>query len=205
MKSHKISESVVRRLPVYLQYLKQLHQLGVHTVSSQQLAMRLDVNPAQIRKDFAYFGDFGRKGIGYNVENLIKNIQKILKIDQTLDVVLIGAGNLGHALANYNKYKQNNMKIVAVFDSDDLKIGTRINDMIVQSTSELQKTIEQQCIHVAVITVPDTYAQQVADELISSGIKAILNFAPTLIKAPPHVRIHHVDFTASLLSLAYYL
>ncbi|GIP41626.1 redox-sensing transcriptional repressor Rex [Paenibacillus sp. J45TS6] len=205
MKSDKISEAVVRRLPVYLRYLQELYKREVTTVSSQELGLKLDLNPAQIRKDLAYFGDFGRKGIGYDVAYLIDKIRQILKIDQVINVALVGAGNLGQALSNYNRYVKDNMKIVAVFDSYDKKIGTMINTLTVQPMEELQDTVKERNIRIGIITVPDFEAQRVADCMVEAGIEAILNFAPIIIKAPPHIRIHTADFTTDLLSLAYYL
>lgn len=205
MKSDKISEAVVRRLPVYLRYLNELHKREVTTVSSQELGQKLDLNPAQIRKDLAYFGDFGRKGIGYDVSYLIEKIRQILKLDQRINVALVGAGNLGHALSNYNAFLKDNMKIVAVFDSHPSKVGTRINNLTVQPMEELEHTIRDNVIRIGIITVPDFEAQNVANQLISAGIEAILNFAPIILKAPAHIRIHTADFTTDLQSLAYYL
>ncbi|WP_411342886.1 redox-sensing transcriptional repressor Rex [Paenibacillus sp. WLX1005] len=205
MKSEKISEAVVRRLPVYLRYLNELHTREVPTVSSQELGQKLDLNPAQIRKDLAYFGDFGRKGIGYDVSYLIEKIRHILKLDQQINVALIGAGNLGHALSNYNAYLQETMKIIAVFDSYEPKVGSKINTLTVQPISELSHAVKEQNIRVGIITVPNTEAQRVADQLIEAGIEAILNFAPIILRTPPHVRVHTADFTTDLLSLAYYL
>lgn len=205
MKSEKISEAVVRRLPVYLRYLNALHNREVATVSSQELGQRLDLNPAQIRKDLAYFGDFGRKGIGYDVTYLIEKIRHILKIDQQINVVLVGAGNLGQALSNYNAYQKDNMKIVAVFDAVSEKAGTRINTLVVQPMDQLEETVKEKNIRVGIITVPDFEAQHVADKLIECGIEAILNFAPITLKTPANIRVHTTDFTTDLLSLAYYL
>ncbi|MCM3783975.1 redox-sensing transcriptional repressor Rex [Neobacillus mesonae] len=205
MKSDKISEAVVRRLPVYLRYLQELYKREVTTVSSQELGLKLDLNPAQIRKDLAYFGDFGRKGIGYDVAYLIDKIRQILKLDQQINVALVGAGNLGHALSNYNRYVKDNMKIVAVFDSQDSKIGSKINSLTVQPMEALQETVQTLNIRIGIITVPDSEAQRVADHLVEAGVEAILNFAPIIIKAPAHIRIHTADFTTDLLSLAYYL
>ncbi|OZB94897.1 redox-sensing transcriptional repressor Rex [Paenibacillus sp. XY044] len=205
MKSEKISEAVVRRLPIYLRYLNELNKREVATVSSQELGQKLDLNPAQIRKDLAYFGDFGRKGIGYDVSYLIEKIRQILNLDQQINAVLVGAGNLGQALSNYNLYLKENIKIVAVFDANPSKIGTRINTLTVQAMDELKETIQSRNIRIGIITVPDFEAQNVADQLIASGIEAILNFAPTILKAPANIRIHAADFTTDLLSLAYYL
>ncbi|HEY2494323.1 MAG TPA: redox-sensing transcriptional repressor Rex [Paenibacillus sp.] len=205
MKSEKISEAVVRRLPVYLRYLSELQNREVATVSSQELGQKLELNPAQIRKDLAYFGDFGRKGIGYDVAYLIEKIRQILNLDQQINVVLVGAGNLGQALSNYNMYLKENLKIIAVFDSYSPKVGTEINTLKVQPMEELRSTIIAKNIRIGIITVPAYEAQGVADQLIESGIEAILNFAPTILKAPPHIRIHAADFTTDMLSLAYYL
>lgn len=205
MKQTKISDAVVKRLPIYLQVLNELKNREIQTVSSQELGNRLDYNPAQIRKDLAYFGDFGRKGIGYEVDYLIDKIRQILKVDQNINVVLIGAGNLGHALCNYNKYSKDNMQIVAVLDAHESKIGTTINNLTVQSIDKLEEVVKQQQIRIGIISVPASSAQIVADQLVAAGIEAILNFAPSILRVPENVSIQHVDFTKELLSLAYYL
>ncbi|CAM3397092.1 redox-sensing transcriptional repressor Rex [Marinicrinis lubricantis] len=205
MKEMKISEAVVRRLPIYLRYLNELRMSEVQTVSSQELGQRLNLNPAQIRKDLAYFGEFGKKGIGYDVGYLIEKIRHILKLDQVIPVALVGAGNLGHALCNYNTYLKNTMKITAVFDASPNKIGTQINQLTVLPMDKLSETVNEQKIRVGIITVPSAVAQHVADQFVQAGIEAILNFAPTIIKVPSHIRIHQADFTAELHSLAYYL
>lgn len=202
---NKISEAVVRRLPIYLRFLNELNMKNIQTVSSQELGQKLDMNPAQIRKDLSYFGEFGKKGIGYDVPFLIEKIRHILKLDQKVHVALVGAGNLGHALCNYNTYQKDNMKIVAVFDNAEHKVGSRINNLIVQPMRELVDTVREKQIRVGIITVPAQEAQSVADEFVKSGVEAILNFAPIIIKVPPHIRIHHADFTTELHSLAYYL
>lgn len=205
MKTPKISEAVVRRLPIYLRYLKELSQSDVQTVSSQDLGLRLNLNPAQIRKDLAYFGEFGKKGIGYDVSYLIEKIRHILKLDQTIHVGLVGAGNLGHALCNYNIYLRDNMKITAIFDNSPDKIGNSINKITVQPLNELVETVKAMDIRIGIMTVPAEAAQAVADQFVASGVEAILNFAPAIIKVPLHVRVHHADFTTELHSLAYYL
>lgn len=205
MKPNKISEAVVRRLPIYLRFLNGLSQSGIQTVSSQELGEKLDLNPAQIRKDLAYFGEFGRKGVGYNVDYLIEKIRHILKLDKALNVALVGTGNLGRALCNYNTYIKDNMKIAAVFDADENKRGTRINHLTVQPMGELAATVAALDITVGIITVPAPEAQNVADQFLLAGIRGILNFAPVVLRNMPGVRIHHADFTSELLSLAYYM
>jgi redox-sensing transcriptional repressor len=205
LKQDKISEAVVRRLPIYLRYLNELSMSDVQTVSSQDLGDKLDLNPAQIRKDLAYFGEFGRKGVGYNVSYLIEKIRQILKLDRTIYVALVGTGNLGRALANYNTYLKENLKIVAAFDADPAKTGTVINNLTVQPMNELAATVKARNISIGIITVPAAEAQKVADQFVAAGIRGILNFAPTVLKTPHGVRTHHADFTAELLSLAYYM
>lgn len=205
MKPMKISEAVVRRLPVYLQVLNDLHMRDVQTVSSQELGNRLDLNPAQIRKDLAYFGDFGRKGIGYDVTYLIEKIKQILKLDQPLNVALVGAGNLGRALCNYNMYLKDNMKITAVFDVHPSMIGTTINGLTVLPMEKLKETIRERHIRIGIITVPAVEAQNVADRFVEAGVDGILNFAPTILRVQDQVRIHYANFTTQLMSLAYYL
>lgn len=205
MKQTKISEAVVRRLPIYLQVLNEMHAREVQTVSSQELGVKLDLNPAQIRKDLAYFGEFGRKGIGYDVVYLIEKIRQILKVDQTIKVALVGAGNLGHALCNYNKYSKDNMQITAVFDVHPSKIGSSINNLNVLPMSELASSVAEQNIRIGIITVPAFEAQNVANQFVEAGIEGILNFAPAILRVPDEIRIHNADFTKELLSLAYYL
>lgn len=205
MKTMKISEAVVRRLPVYLRFLNELSKKNVHTVSSQDLGQKLDLNPAQIRKDLAYFGEFGKKGIGYDVDYLIEKIRQILKLDKVIPVALVGAGNLGRALCNYNAYLKDNMKIVAVFDAHSSKIGESINNLSVKPMSELKDAIKDLHVRIGIITVPAAEAQNVANQFVESGVEAILNFAPIIIKVPNEIRVHHADFTTELQSLAYYL
>lgn len=205
MKPIKISEAVVRRLPIYLRFLNELSLSNIQTVSSQDLGEKLDLNPAQIRKDLAYFGEFGRKGVGYNVDYLIEKIRQILKLDKRMNVALVGTGNLGRALCNYNTYIKDNMKIVAVFDADESKKGSQINHLTVRPMDELAASVGELDISVGIITVPATEAQNVADQFIAAGIRGLLNFAPVVLKSTPGVRIHNADFTAELLSLAYYM
>ncbi|MDQ8735411.1 redox-sensing transcriptional repressor Rex [Paenibacillus sp. LHD-38] len=205
MKQTKISEAVVRRLPVYLQVLNEMVNREIQTVSSQDLGTKLDLNPAQIRKDLAYFGEFGRKGVGYDVVYLIEKIRQILKVDQTIKVALVGAGNLGHALCNYNKYSKDNMQITAVFDVHPSKIGTSINNLKVLPMSELISTVAEQKIRIGIITVPAFEAQNVANQFVEAGVEGILNFAPAILRVPDEVRIQNADFTRELLSIAYYL
>ncbi|MGO0061050.1 redox-sensing transcriptional repressor Rex [Brevibacillus fluminis] len=205
MKQAKISEAVVKRLPIYLRYLLHMQQMQIHTVSSQHIGKVLDLNPAQIRKDLASFGEFGKKGIGYDVDYLVEKIRHILKLDREIAVVLVGAGHLGHAISNYNAYLKDNMRIAAIFDADPAKLGTQIAGITIQPLEELNETIASRHIRLAIITVPAPAAQKVADQLIAAGIEGILNFAPVSIRTDRDVKIYNADVTSSLQSLAFYL
>ncbi len=205
MKFPKISQAVVRRMPIYLRYLNELNQKNIITVSSRDLGGKLGLNPAQIRKDLAYFGEFGKKGIGYDVSYLIEKIKDILKLNQTTNVAIVGAGNLGRALCNYNVYLKDNMKITAIFDNFPEKVGEQINNLRVKSMEKLREEVKKEAIKVGIITVPANEAQHVAEQFVEAGVKAILNFAPIVIKVPSDIKVHHADFTTELQSLAYYL
>lgn len=179
--------------------------MSIQTVSSYELGQKLDMNPAQIRKDLAYFGEFGRKGIGYEVSYLVDKIKQILKIDRHLNVVLVGAGHLGIALSNYNRYTQEKLQIVAIFDADPAKIGTKVGNLPVQPIDELEQTVREQDVLIGMITVPASEAQKVADRLVQAGVKGILNFAPVSLLVPPHINLRSADVTTELQALAYYI
>ncbi|WP_132943471.1 redox-sensing transcriptional repressor Rex [Tumebacillus sp. BK434] len=205
MKTPKISEAVVRRLPVYLRCLQLLQELNIRTVSSYELGQKLDMNPAQIRKDLAYFGEFGRKGIGYEVDYLVEKIKQILKLDRHVNVALVGAGHLGIALSNYNRYTKEKLSIVSIFDADPEKIGTEVGSLTIQHIDELERAVQEHDIRIGIITVPAPYAQGVADRLVQAGVKGILNFAPVSLLVPPDVHLRSADVTTELHALAYYI
>lgn len=207
MKSEKISELTTNRLSVYLRCLNLLAAAGIKTISSQTLADQFNLNSAQIRKDLAYFGEFGVRGVGYFVEDLRKHIIEILGLDVEHRVGIIGAGNLGTALANYNGFTESNFKVVALFDNDKTKIGTRIgqSEIPVYDVKKMARVIREEGIDVAVITVPARVAQRVLNQAMSAGIKAVLNFAPVRLHARLGVKIKTVDLTISLESLSYFL
>jgi redox-sensing transcriptional repressor len=201
----KIADAIVRRLPLYLQTLDELDKMNVPTVSSQVLGERLALNPAQIRKDLATFGEFGRKGVGYNVGYLIQKIHQILGLNHPINMVLVGAGNLGKALSNYSKYLQENMRIVAVFDVLEHRLGEIVNHFTVEPMTHLKQQVTDLDVRIGIITTPSTFAQYTADQLVHAGVKGILTFASPMLQVPEDVRVHYADFTQDLLSLAYYL
>jgi len=206
MKSEKISELTTSRLSVYLRCLNALHAGGIKTISSQALAERFNLNSAQIRKDLGYFGEFGVRGVGYYVEDLRNHITKILGLDNPHRVGIVGAGRLGTALANYNGFARSNFTVVALFDNDGQKIGHRIGDSLpVYDVDELTKIIADEAIDVMVIAVPAKAAQRVLNQVMSAGIKAVLNFAPVSLTARRGVKVKTVDLTTSLESLSYFL
>lgn len=205
IKSHRIPDVVIRRLPVYLRYLQQLQFYDVDSVSSQQMGHDLNLNPAQIRKDLSIFGDFGIKGKGYRVADLSEKLSGILGLDKEIPIVLVGVGNLGAALCRYNRYQQTTTKIVGLFDGHPSKIGQVHGSYEVRPMEELVSFVRQQDIKMAIIAVPVAAAQSVCDILVAAGIKAILNFAPVLLNVPDAVRVQNSDVTAELQALAYYL
>jgi redox-sensing transcriptional repressor len=207
MKSEKISELTTNRLSVYLRCLNTLAAAGIKTVSSQALAEQFNLNSAQIRKDLGYFGEFGVRGVGYYVEDLRDHITNILGLDQPHRVGIIGAGRLGTALANYNGFGNSNFTVVALFDNDPVKVGTRIGPaaILVQDVKKLEKTVKELGIDVVVIAVPARVAQRVLNEVTAAGIRAVLNFAPAPLNARLGVKVKTVDLMTSLESLAYFL
>ena len=207
MKSEKISELTTSRLSVYLRCLNTLQAAGIKTISSQALAQQFNLNSAQIRKDLGYFGEFGVRGVGYYVEDLRDHITKILGLDSPHRVGILGAGRLGTALADYNGFGRSNFTVVALFDNDRQKIGRRIGDsnILVHDVEDLARVICEQTIDVMVIAVPAKAAQRVLNQVMSAGIKAVLNFAPASLTSRRGVKVKTVDLTTSLESLSYFL
>lgn len=207
MKSEKISELTTNRLSVYLRCLNLLAAAGIKTISSQALADQFNLNSAQIRKDLAYFGEFGVRGVGYAVNELRRHITQILGLDSAHRVGIVGAGNLGTALANYNGFTASNFTVVALFDNDRGKIGAPLGDarVMVHDVRRLARVVRDERIDVAVIAVPARVAQRVLNQVMSAGIKAVLNFAPVRLHARLGVKVKTVDLTISLESLSYFL
>lgn len=207
MKSEKISELTTNRLSVYLRCLNTLSAAGIKTISSQELAEQFNLNSAQIRKDLGYFGEFGVRGVGYFVDDLSKQITKILGLDKPHRVGIVGAGRLGTALSNYNGFSKSSFSVVALFDNDRTKIGQRIgaNDLVVYDVQKIARIVEAEKIDVGVIAVPARAAQRVLNQIMAAGIKAVLNFAPAPLTARLGVKVKTVDLTTSLESLSYFL
>jgi len=207
MKSEKISELTTARLSIYLRCLNTLHSAGIKTISSQSLAEQFNLNSAQIRKDLGYFGEFGVRGVGYYVEDLRDHITKILGLDNPHRVGIVGAGRLGTALANYNGFGRSNFTVVALFDNDTQKIGKRIGEgkVLVHDVEKIAEIIRAEAIDIVVISVPARVAQKVLNQVMSAGVKAVLNFAPVSLQSRRGVKVKTVDLSTSLESLSYFL
>ena len=205
MSKKKAPDIVVGRLPLYLRMLNQLIDEGRSTTNSQELGDRLGISAAQIRKDLSYFGGFGKYGSGYDVVFLRDQLRRILHLERTWPVVLIGAGDLGHALANYHGFSENGFEIVAVFDSDPGKVGTTVGGHVVQDAGRLEQVIGENEVKIAIIAIPVDAAQTVADRLVATGVRGILNYAPVILKVPANVKIQYIDPVARLQHMAFYV
>lgn len=203
MKNIKIPEATVSRLSVYSRFLTQVEADGVLRISSGEIAAATGGTPAQVRKDLAYFGEFGTRGVGYNVAELNKEICNILGIGRKWRVVLVGAGNLGSALTQYGGFKSRGFDIEAVFDNDLSKVGLRLNDTPVMAVNRMHEYVVENKIDIAIIAVPGRYAQDIADLLVNSGIKGILNFAPVTLALPDDVQVRNVDLAVNLEILSF--
>lgn len=200
-----ISKATIDRLPLYFRTLRLSQEEGMEIISSEELGQRLGVTPEQIRKDLASFGQFGKKGVGYYVSELIRNIGEILGLDYNWHIAVIGVGHLGWALANYRNFDSLGFNLVAMFDIDPNKIGQCIKGTEVFHLDRLKEVMEEKIIHIGIIAVPEAYAQGVADQLVANGIRGIWNFAPRKIRVPDSVRIINEDLSVGLSSLSFYL
>jgi redox-sensing transcriptional repressor len=204
--NEQVSELTTNRLSVYLRCLTQLENAGVDTISSQALAEQFHLNAAQIRKDLAYFGEFGVRGVGYYVKDLKRHLRQILGLDRKLRVAVMGAGNLGLALADYPGFRREGFEIVALFDVADAKIGDESRSGVpIFDIRELKKIARRERIDIAVIAVPAESAQPVLEQVVAAGVKAVLNFSPGTLRSPEWVKLKSVDLTVSLESLSFYL
>lgn len=196
---------VVRRLPLYARTLAYLKQEGITSVSSQELGKRINVTAAQIRKDLSYFGQLGKQGIGYKVDELLQHINRILGLSQDWNVVLVGVGALGQAIARYSGFGQKGIHIVGLFDVDPKKIGNEFTGLPIRHVDELPTVAQQHNVRLAIVAVSADHAQEVVDLLVKAGVEAILNYAPVSVQVPQGVWVRHIDPVALLHSMTYYL
>lgn len=205
MGNTSIPDIVVGRLPVYLRALTQMIDEGKSTTSSHELGERLGISSAQIRKDLSTFGEFGKQGTGYHIRYLIEQLRQILKLIQPWDVAVMGAGHLGHALAQYDGFLHRGFRIAWVFDHDPAKIGEVINGIRVQPMEELEETMQREGTKVAILAVPAEVAQAITDRMVAAGVRAILSYAPIHLLVPPYVQVQYSDPVIQMQHMTYYL
>lgn len=203
--SSTIPDIVISRLPVYLRALDRLAQEGHEVTSSHELGKRLGISSAQIRKDLSHFGGFGKQGTGYKIAFLSEQLRQVLKVDREWEVALVGAGDLGRALADYKGFAERGFKITCVFDNAPEKIGKPIGEFVIQSVDQMEAIISERGIKMAMVAVPAEHAQGVADSLIRAGVKAILNYAPINLNVPDDVHVQYIDPVIHMQRMTYYL
>ena len=201
----EIPDVVIDRLPVYARALASLQDNGREVVNSQELGERLGVTPAQIRKDLSYFGRFGKQGRGYNVGRLLQELRQILGLTHEWPMVLVGIGKLGRAVLGYGGFGPQGFRIIGAFDSDPNLVGTNADGLVVKSVEQLPETLRRSKVEIAIVAVPAANAQAVIDILVANGVKAILNYAPVAVHAPPDVRIKEIDPVLALQSMTFYV
>jgi redox-sensing transcriptional repressor len=204
MRERAIPEATVARLPLYLRSLVEMTERGTHTVSSESLALAAGVNSAKVRKDLSYLGSYGTRGVGYDVEYLIYQISRELGLTQDWNVMIVGVGNLGHALANYKGFSARGFRVVALIDADERKIGEQVGDLAIEDFEDLERIAKERQVSIGVVATPAPAAQDAADRLAAAGVKSILNFAPAVIQVPDDVSLRKVDLSIELQILSFY-
>ena len=201
----RIADSTVRRLSLYLRFLEESTNRGLVTISSDELARRGGTTSAQVRKDLSFFGSFGKRGLGYSVPELTESLREILGLRRDWQVIIVGAGKIGTALAQYRGFRQRGFRVTAVYDRDPKKIGTRWDALTVRDMAEIERDIQKEHPDIAVLTTPAEEAQVVVDRLVSAGVRALLNFAPIQLQVPPDVTLKNVNMAMELEGLSYAL
>ena len=205
MNAEKIPDIIISRLPVYLRALQHMADNGLKTTSSQELGENVGISAAQIRKDISQFGEFGKQGTGYSIPYLLDKLREILKVDRRWDVIIVGAGDIGHALARYQGFANRGFNVVMIFDNDKDKVGQKIGDFIIEDTANLIEKVKSADIKIAMLTIPAPAAQEIADKLVQAGVKAILNYAPINLNVPKSVKVQYIDPATHLQRMTYYL
>lgn len=200
-----ISKATIDRLPLYFRTLRLAQDEGIDIISSDELGRRLGITPEQIRKDLASFGQFGKKGVGYYVNELKRNVGEILGLDNHWNIAVIGIGHLGAALANYQNFVTLGFNLVALFDQNPDVIGSTVNHVNVEDIKDLDEIIKERKVHIGIIAVPAAFAQGVADKLVAAGVRGIWNFAPVKMKVPDTMHIVNEDLSVGLSSLSYHI
>lgn len=201
----KAPQMAIRRLSMYYRTLAALQEQGVESISSEHLSTLTGSTAAQVRRDLAYFGSFGRRGVGYEVQSLLAHVQQILGIGEGWPMALVGVGNLGSALLAYDGFPRQGFRIVEAFDSDPRRVGAVIRDVIVKPMDQVKETIQERQIFMALVAVPARAAQAVTEQLIEAGVRCLLNFAPVTLRVPSHVYLASVDLSIEVEYLSYLL
>jgi redox-sensing transcriptional repressor len=202
--ARRIPEATVARLPLYYRALLDTADQHVATVSSERLAELAGVNAAKVRKDLSYLGSYGTRGVGYDVEFLLHQISRELGLTQDWPVVIVGVGNLGHALANYRGFGARGFQVEGLVDADPKKVGTKVGALVVEALDDLPRLVEERKIAIGIVATPASAAQEVADRLVEAGVRSILNFAPTVVTVPAEVSLRKVDLAIELQILSFY-
>jgi len=205
MNAEKIPDIIITRLPVYLRALQRMADDGHKTTSSQELGEHVGISAAQIRKDISQFGEFGKQGTGYSITYLLDKLREILKVDRMWDVIIVGAGDMGHALARYQGFSDRGFNVVMIFDNDKNKIGQKIADFTIEDMDTLVERVKSSGIKIAMLTIPAPVAQEISDKLVQAGVKAILNYAPISLNVPAGVKVQYIDPATHLQRMTYYL
>jgi redox-sensing transcriptional repressor len=205
MNSKKVPDIIISRLPVYLRALQFMAASGSTTTSSQELGEKVGISAAQIRKDLSQFGEFGKQGTGYHILFLIDRLRQILKVERIWDVVLVGMGELGHAILRYQGFVNRGFRITACYDSDPVKIGTQVEVFTIEDVNTLVINVKKAGTKMAMLCVPAATAQSVTDKLVEAGVRGILNYAPVSLSVPSNVRVQYIDPVIGLQRMAYYL
>ena len=200
----RIPEATVTRLPLYLRSLLAVEHEGVSTISSERLAQLAGVNAAKVRKDLSYLGSYGTRGVGYDVEYLVFQMSRELGLTQDWPVVIVGVGNLGHALANYGGFGERGFPVAGLIDADPRVIGTTVHGVVVRPVEDLPEIARDRNVAIGIIATPAEAAQDAADRLVAAGVRSILNFAPTVISVPDEVSLRKVDLAVELQVLSFY-
>lgn len=205
MRNQIVPDIVIRRLPLYLRTLRELYHQGMTAISSEELARELGITAAQIRRDFSYFGRFGKQGLGYPIPSLIQELEAVLHLDRTWTVALVGYGNLGQAIAHHRGFEENGFHITAIFAKNPEHIGQVVNGVVVLPETEIERVVREMGIRLGIIAVPAAAAQEVADRLIAGGVKALLTYAPAVLRVPPGVVVRSIDPVTLLQSMTFYV
>ena len=200
-----VPDIVIGRLPIYLRALTHMLDEGQQITSSKEMAERLGISSAQIRKDLSHFGEFGKQGMGYDIAHLRDQIKRILKVDRIWDAALVGAGDLGHAIVQYGGFEGRGFRVSCVFDNNPQKIGRRLGKFEICDVAEMPEKLREMGLEVAIVAVPASAAQPVVNDLVKGGVRAILTYAPITVSVPPHVRVQYTDPVTHLQRMTYYL